>query len=258
MVEHLKKIDIVIPCAGMGTRLGYLTQKITKNMVKIKGYSILEHQLSKFNLHSKQINSVIFILGYKSKVLKTHILKLTLPYEIKFYTNKEYKKTACAYSISLAVNHLKNDTIFINSDLILNQKTITNIFNKKKSNFVYLRKSLQNNLKRPVKAKIHKNRIIKIGMNQQNFDLDVVGPFRLNFSAILILKKIQRTIDVNYLKKLSCYEFLGELVNFVKLEYDILKDNDWYEINTVKEYNKSLNNKIFNINLDFHKNKKGI
>ena len=71
-------------------------------------------------------------------------------------------------------------------------------------------------------------------MNQQNFDFDVVGPFRLNLSAILILKKIYKTIDIEYLKKLSCYEFLGKLVNFIKLEYDILKDKDWYEINTVK------------------------
>ena len=55
MVDHLKKIDLVIPCAGMGNRLGYLTKKITKNMVKVNGISILEHQLEKFLVHKKKI-----------------------------------------------------------------------------------------------------------------------------------------------------------------------------------------------------------
>ena len=54
MVDHLKKIDLVIPCAGMGNRLGYLTKKITKNMVKVNGISILEHQLEKFLVHKKK------------------------------------------------------------------------------------------------------------------------------------------------------------------------------------------------------------
>ena len=53
MADHLNKIDLIIPCAGMGKRLSRLTKNITKNMVSINGCSILEHQLSKF-LHKKK------------------------------------------------------------------------------------------------------------------------------------------------------------------------------------------------------------
>ena len=55
MVAHHKKIDLVIPCAGMGTRLGYLTKFVTKNMVVINDKSIIEHQLDKFLVHKKYI-----------------------------------------------------------------------------------------------------------------------------------------------------------------------------------------------------------
>ena len=47
MVDHLKKIDLVIPCAGMETDM-VTSLKITKNMVEVNGLSILEHQLKKF------------------------------------------------------------------------------------------------------------------------------------------------------------------------------------------------------------------
>jgi choline kinase len=250
MVDRHKKIDLVIPCAGIGSRLGYLTKNITKNMVKINGYSILEHQLSKFYLYTKQINKVYFILGYKSKILKSYISKLNLPFVTKFYTNKNYKNTACAYSLSLILNHLQNDTVFINSDLVLNQKKIDHILEKKINNFVYLRKSRPDYKSRPVKAQIYKNKIVKIDFDDKNFNLDVVGPFKLSLNAITILKKICKLTDKKKLKKLSCYIFFGRLLTHIKLDYSFIKDSDWHEINTIDDYKKSLNNKFFQTKLN--------
>ena len=81
MVDHLKKIDLVIPCAGMGTRLGHLTKFITKNMVVINDKSILEHQLEKFLVHKKKINKIHFVLGFRASILKSYIQKLKLPFK---------------------------------------------------------------------------------------------------------------------------------------------------------------------------------
>ena len=103
MVAHHKKIDLVIPCAGMGTRLGYLTKFVTKNMVVINDKSIIEHQLDKFLVHKKKINKIHFILGYRAPILKSYIKKLKLPFKIKFHINKKYKTTGCAYSFSLVL-----------------------------------------------------------------------------------------------------------------------------------------------------------
>ena len=90
MVAHHKKIDLVIPCAGMGTRLGYLTKFVTKNMVVINDKSIIEHQLDKFLVHKKKINKIHFILGYRAPILKSYIKKLKLPFKIKFHINKKF------------------------------------------------------------------------------------------------------------------------------------------------------------------------
>ncbi|WP_440680919.1 sugar phosphate nucleotidyltransferase [Candidatus Pelagibacter sp. HIMB1623] len=253
MVAHHKKIDLVIPCAGMGKRLGILTKFITKNMVKIHGKSILEHQLDKFYVHKKKISKIHFILGYKSSILKSYILNLKLPFKIKFHFNKKYKTTGCAYSFSLALKHLKNDVLVLNSDLILNQRKISNIMNIEKNNFVYLRKPLINKKIRPIKAKIYKKKIITIDINKNNFDLDVVGPFKLSLRMINKLKMIHKSFSNKEFSKLSCYTFFGKITNYINLNYQILNDKDWYEINTKKEYRESFKEKIFLSNTNFKK-----
>lgn len=245
MADHHKKIDLVIPCAGMGTRLGYLTKNKTKNMVEVNGISILEHQLKKFYKHKKKINIIHFILGYKSSILKSHILSLNLPFKINFHINKKFKKTGCAYSFSLILNDLKHNVLILNSDLILRQEKISKIINDKKINFVYLRKPKLNYKSRSVKANIDKKKIIKIDILKKGFNFDVVGPFKINIKSILTLRKISKLIDRKEFYKMSCYSFFGKLVNYTNFNYDILEDSDWYEINTIQEYKKSFNEKIF-------------
>jgi choline kinase len=253
MVEHLKKIDIVIPCAGMGTRLGYLTKNITKNMVKINGVSILEHQLNKFYIHKKKINKVHFILGYKASILKSYILKLNLPFKINFHVNKNFKKTGCAYSLSFVLKYLRNDTLILNSDLILKQEKISNIINSKFNNFVYLRKPLANKKTRLVKAKIYKNKVVNIDINKNSFDLDVVGPFKISLRLVNKLRLIYKSLKNNEFSKISCYVFFGKITRYTNLSYQILRDSDWYEINTIKEYKESFKEKIFSSNNKFNK-----
>ena len=253
MVAHHKKIDLVIPCAGMGTRLGYLTKFVTKNMVVINDKSIIEHQLDKFLVHKKKINKIHFILGYRAPILKSYIKKLKLPFEIKFHINKKYKTTGCAYSFSLVLKYLKYDTLIINSDLILNQKKISNIINSKFNNFVYLRKPLANKKTRLVKAKIYKNKVVKIDINKNSFDLDVVGPFKISLRLVNKLRLIYKSLKNNEFSKISCYVFFGKITRYTNLSYQILRDSDWYEINTIKEYKESFKEKIFSSNNKFNK-----
>ena len=253
MVAHHKKIDLVIPCAGMGTRLGYLTKFVTKNMVVINDKSIIEHQLDKFLVHKKKINKIHFILGYRASILKSYIKKLKLPFKIKFHINKKYKTTGCAYSFSLVLKYLKYDTLIINSDLILNQKKISNIINSKFNNFVYLRKPLANKKTRLVKAKIYKNKVVNIDINKNSFDLDVVGPFKISLRLVNKLRLIHKSLKNNEFSKISCYVFFGKITRYTNLSYQILRDSDWYEINTVKEYKESFKKKIFLSNNKFNK-----
>ncbi len=235
----MKKFDLVIPCAGIGSRLKHLTKNIPKNMVNIRGNTILEKQINNFFLEKNKINKIHFILGYKSSILKSYILNLKLPFKIKFHINKKFKMTGCAQSLSIALKYLNHDSLILNSDLILKQKIISEILNNKKKNFVYLRRPILNEKSRAVKAVINKNIITKIDILKRKYNYDVVGPFKIDLKSIKILRKINQLTNRENLLKMSCYTFIGKLTDFIEFKHSLIADRDWYEINTLKEYRKA-------------------
>ncbi len=67
------KNPMIILCGGRGKRMGKITNKIPKPMVKIGKKPIIEHKIKFYQ--SEGVKKFIFCLGYKSKVLKNFLLK---------------------------------------------------------------------------------------------------------------------------------------------------------------------------------------
>ena len=64
---------VIILCGGQGKRLGNITKKIPKPLVKVGKISIIEHKL---NYYKKQgLENFIFCIGYKGNILKKFLKK---------------------------------------------------------------------------------------------------------------------------------------------------------------------------------------
>lgn len=64
-------IKVAILCGGRGKRLGKITKKIPKPLVRLEKKTILEH---KVDYYSKQgIKNYIFCTGYKSDLIKSYL-----------------------------------------------------------------------------------------------------------------------------------------------------------------------------------------
>jgi NDP-sugar pyrophosphorylase family protein len=73
MKIKLSEYKIIILCGGRGKRLGKITKKIPKPLVKVGGLSIIEHKL---NFYKKQgFKNFAFCIGYKSNLLKKFLKK---------------------------------------------------------------------------------------------------------------------------------------------------------------------------------------
>lgn len=73
MKNILSNTKILILCGGRGQRLGNITKKIPKPLVKVGKKVILEH---KINYYAKQgIKDYIFCIGYKGKIIKNFLKK---------------------------------------------------------------------------------------------------------------------------------------------------------------------------------------
>lgn len=73
MNNDLKNINMVILCGGRGSRMGKLTKKIPKPMIKVGKLSIIEHKIKYYK--SQGVEKFIFCLGYKASVLKKFLQK---------------------------------------------------------------------------------------------------------------------------------------------------------------------------------------
>ena len=110
-------MQAVILAAGMGKRLGDLTQNNTKCMVRVDGIMLIDRVLKQ--LSSLTLNGVILVIGYKGAQLKEHIGDVFNGMPIEYVENPIYDKTNNIYSLSLVKDELRrDDTLLLESDLI--------------------------------------------------------------------------------------------------------------------------------------------
>ena len=115
----------LILAAGMGKRLGELTQDNTKCMVKVNGVRLIDRALTQ--LSKLGLKRTVLVTGYEGGKLRKHIGCKWNGMKIDYVDNPIYDKTNNIYSLSLAADELlKDDTLLLESDLIFEDS----IFNK--------------------------------------------------------------------------------------------------------------------------------
>lgn len=227
-------MNIVIPMAGLGSRLHPLTKSITKNMISINNKSFLYYQYSNFKNY---VNNIHCILGNKKNTFKKFIKKENfIRKKIIFYNNQIFKKTQCAFSISKVIPCISGPVIFINCDLLIKKKYFKFLY-KSKSSIVLIRKKSKDKLfKRKTNVYLNSDRVLKFSF-QSNSKYEAVGPVLLNKNDLEILKQEIKNVSSSQLKKLGCYHLFNKILSKITLKYKFISDNDWIEINSFDELN---------------------
>jgi len=111
-------MQAIILAAGMGRRLGELTQSNTKCMIEVNGVKLIDRLLNQLSKHD--INRVIIVIGYEGNKLRDHIEKnYGKKLNIIYIHNPIFDKTNNIYSLALAQDLMtEDDTLLIESDLI--------------------------------------------------------------------------------------------------------------------------------------------
>lgn len=111
-------MQAIILAAGMGRRLGELTQGNTKCMISVNGVRLIDRMLSQ--LAALNLNRVVIVVGYKGQELVDYIgHRYDDKLKIEYAWNPVYDKTNNIYSLSIVKQQLQeDDTLLIESDLI--------------------------------------------------------------------------------------------------------------------------------------------
>ena len=120
----------IILAAGVGKRLGNLTQDIPKCLLPIdSGKVLIDFSLEA--LRENNIVEVIFISGFAHEKLKSHIeKKWSDKFSIKFIFNEKYSDYNNIYSAYLAKDIWDDDTVLLNSDIIYHPLILKNLLSK--------------------------------------------------------------------------------------------------------------------------------
>ena len=75
-------MKILIMCGGMGKRLGTLTEKIPKPLIKVNNQVILNVKIEQYLLHG--YSDFIFCIGYKGNLIKEAVLRISANMQVCF------------------------------------------------------------------------------------------------------------------------------------------------------------------------------
>lgn len=116
-------MQAIILAAGMGKRLGKLTQNNTKCMVEVGGVRLIERALR--ILDKKNLSRIVMVVGYQSENLMQFVNGLGIATPVEYIINEVYDRTNNIYSLSMAKDWLvKEDTLLLESDLIFEEALI--------------------------------------------------------------------------------------------------------------------------------------
>ena len=132
-------MQIVIPAAGMGKRLGSETHDKTKAMVEVNGKTLIERCLDSAVMHP--IDRIILVVGYEKEKLKSFLGDSYKGVDVIYLENNDYATTNNIYSVFLAKDYLlEDDTILIESDLIFEPKILQMVVDNKSENLALVDK----------------------------------------------------------------------------------------------------------------------
>jgi histidinol-phosphate/aromatic aminotransferase/cobyric acid decarboxylase-like protein/choline kinase len=203
-------MQVVIPAAGMGSRLGTHTEDKTKCMVEVNGVTLIERSLD--ILINKNINRIVLIVGYQKDSLISLLGDNYKGVPIKYVHNDIYDTTNNIYSIFLAKDELvKDDTILLESDLIFDEKLIDLIIDNDFPNLALVDKY----------QRWMDGTVVKI---DNNFDI----------THFISGKNFDFSDAVNYFKTINIYKFsksflVEKYVPFLTAYSKALGDNEYYE-----------------------------
>ena len=195
----------IILAAGLGSRLNQITDFKPKTLIEVNGKPMLGYLID--NLLSNKINDITICTGYMHENIIKFCKDNYPNTRIKFVYNPDFSETNNMYSFYLAKDHIKDDLLLMNADLVFESSVIKELVNKKVNTVVVDR---GNFLIESMKIKVDSNNRIasiskKIGKD------DSFG------SSIDVYKIIKRDIPI--------------LIN--EMERIIIEENDknqWTEV----------------------------
>jgi len=248
-------MKVIIIAAGYGKRLGKYTKETPKALVKINGISILDRQIKL--LKKEKISKVFIVIGpNKSKFTNKNF---------NYIEDNYFEKHEQLGSLMEARNHFDDDLIILFSDILFDQKILSQINNIECGIGIGIdlnwEKGYENRTDHPISqadlVEIKNEKIIKI---QKNLNLNTnytvgefIGIIKLSKQRAKEFLTYYENLEKNHIGKFQTADSLNKayltdiLLDLIEKKYNItpiIVNGTWCEIDTPQDLERA--EKYFN------------
>ncbi|RXQ89012.1 aminotransferase class I/II-fold pyridoxal phosphate-dependent enzyme [Ancylomarina salipaludis] len=239
-------MQAIILAAGLGKRLGNLTQNNTKCMVKIHGKTLIERSLD--NLSAAGVSKVVLVIGYEGQKVVDLLGNTYAGMELVYVENPIYNKTNNIYSLYLAKDYLTaGDTILLESDLIYDAEILNKLIAEDSPNLAVVAK-YESWMDGTVVTLDENNKILNF-IPKTHFDYQQLNNYYKTVNIYKLSKGFSSSHYVPFLeaycKALGHNEYYEQVLRVITLlENSDLKafkihTEKWYEIDDIQDYNNA-------------------
>lgn len=227
-------MKVVILSAGIGSRLGDLTQSIPKSFLKINDKSIIETQL--YYLNEQGLDDITVVVGYKAEKIKEKFRGV-----LKYIYNPIYKETNSSYSLWLARKEVLNGWLHINCDLIFHPQILKDFLNHPSQNALAVDTNVEPD-DDGERVKVDKNG--RIMLIQKRMDLKftygrTIGMAKFDrFGAHIILNRLEKIVSSGE-KKRWFFSVIGDYLQEIPVYAVSTHGNPWAEVDTDEDLGKA-------------------
>lgn len=234
------RYSALILAAGSGERLRPYTNDKTKALVTVGRISLIRHLLSRLN--EAGIEDVIIVGGYKIDALDKYLKNIRRVFpkiSFKLVENKQYAEYNNCYSLITALDHIKQDFIIFNSDIIFHKKIIHDIIGAEGNSLsVDNSKKMAEEEMKVLLLEGFVDSMSKYNPPDKSAG-EYIGIAKVAFNAVNAIKKLSKSFD--FLNKKHYYEDI--LVNIksegIKFKPVYTNGLPWTEIDTVDDLKRA-------------------
>ena len=126
----------IVLAAGTGKRLLPLTRECPKSMVQVLGKPILQYTLDA--LARKRVSEVILVVGHCREVIRDYFGDAYKGVALRYVVNEDYATTNNIYSLKLGLEHVDEDLILCEGDIVFDAAVLDAIEEHTADNLVFV------------------------------------------------------------------------------------------------------------------------
>ncbi len=229
----------IILAAGRGNRLIPVSKTDPKCLVKVGNRSLLHHQL--YSLRENGIRDIVIVVGYQDEAVRAHAKEVE-NLNITFIYNPEYALTNTAYSLWLCRDHMREDFIYLNGDVLFHPELLERVIDSPHYNVLALDNKPCG--AEEVKTIILDDTILHIGkkLDQKKAYGEFIGVAKFNEETnTKFVEYLSNTVNKEMLANEYFEYALNMLIKEEPFHYVDVSDIPCIEIDFPEDYNQAQN-----------------